>query len=70
MDATNDRDRRLSAHLQFHWDEAYEISEALGVWRAVRRDTQVALVAASAGELASLIAADYARHPVPRDDPA
>ena len=25
-----------------HWGDAYEITEALGVWRAVRRDNQVA----------------------------
>ena len=29
--------------LRWNWDGAYEITEALGVWRAVRRDNQVTL---------------------------
>jgi hypothetical protein len=52
--------------LRWHWGGAYDISEESGTWRAVRTDNQVALVAASAGELHALIAADYARRPVPR----
>lgn len=55
--------------LRWHWGEEYEISEALGVWRAVRRDNQVTLVATSADELRALIMADYAADPVPRDPP-
>ncbi len=52
--------------LRWHWGEAYDVSEGSGAWRAVRADNQVALVAASAGELHALIVADYGRRPVPR----
>ena len=52
--------------LRWHWGDAYEVTEALGVWRAVRRDNQVALVASSAAELRSLIVADYTARPVIR----
>lgn len=55
--------------LHWHWGEEYEISEPLGVWRAVRRDNQVTLVAETADELRALIMADYAAHPVLRDLP-
>jgi hypothetical protein len=51
--------------LRWHWGDAYEISEALGVWRGVRRDNQVALIASSPGELRDLVVADYDRRPVP-----
>ena len=50
--------------LHGQWGGAYEISEALGVWRAVRRDNAVTLVATGPGELRDLIEADDARHPV------
>jgi hypothetical protein len=52
--------------LKWHWGGAYDVSEGSGAWRAVRADNQVTLVAASAGELRDLIAADYGRRPVPR----
>jgi hypothetical protein len=52
--------------LRWHWGDAYEITEALGVWRAVRRDNQVALIASGPGELRDLIVTDYNRRPVPR----
>ena len=35
--------------LRWHWGDAYEITEAVGVWRAVRLDNQTTLVASSAG---------------------
>jgi hypothetical protein len=54
------------ADLRWHWGEAYEITEACGVWRAVRLDNQRAVVATEAEELRDLITADYARQPVPR----
>lgn len=60
------RDRALN-HLRWNWGEAYDIGEGLGAWRAVRRDNGVTLVAADPAELKSLIVADYARQPVPRD---
>ena len=47
------------AALDWHWGDAYEITEALGVWRAARHD--------GAEELRDLIIADYAKQPVPRD---
>jgi hypothetical protein len=52
--------------LDWHWGSAYEITEALGVWRAVRRDNQVTLVASDPGELWRLIIADYTARPVRR----
>ena len=52
--------------LRWHWGNAYEITEALGVWRAVRLDNQVALIATDPGELRDLIMTNYAARPVPR----
>jgi hypothetical protein len=52
--------------LQYHWGAAYEITEALGVWRAVRLDNSVALIATDPGALHDLILEDYGRRPVPR----
>ena len=65
MNLTDDehRDRAL-ADLRWHWGEAYEITEALGVWRAVRLDNQVALVAGDPEELRALIIHDYTCRPV------
>jgi hypothetical protein len=60
------RDRALH-DLEWNWGEAYEITESLSVWRAVRLDNQRALVATDPGELRDLILADYERQPVPRD---
>ena len=57
------------ADLRHHWGEAYEISEACGVWRAVRADNQRALIATGAEDLRALIIADYAAHPVRRTGP-
>jgi hypothetical protein len=59
------RDEALDS-LSWHWGDAYEVSEALGVWRAVRLDNGRTLVATEAEELWDLIMADYARQPVPR----
>ena len=53
-------------HLRWNWGDVYEITEALGVWRAVRGDTQVSLVASRAAELLDEIVADYTRRPLPR----
>lgn len=53
------------ADLRWHWGDAYEINWA-GEVRAVRRDNGLALVAASADELRTLIRSDYTRRPVPR----
>ena len=52
--------------LRWHWGDAYEITEAVGVWRAVRLDNQITLVASSAVELRNLIIEDYSRRPVAR----
>ena len=60
-----DRDEALNM-LRWNWGEAYEITEALGVWRAVRCDTQRTLVASAPDELRVLIIADYSENPVPR----
>jgi hypothetical protein len=57
------RDRAIS-DLEFHWGEAYEITEALGVWRAVRHDDQRALIATDPEELRALIITDYTARPV------
>ena len=54
-------------YLQWNWGEAYEITEALGVWRAVRRDSQKTLIATEATDLRDEIVADYEANPVPRD---
>lgn len=59
------RDQALEA-LDWNWGGAYELTEALGVWRAVRRDTQRTLVATEAEELRDLIIGDYTKEPVPR----
>ena len=60
-----DRDDALN-ELVFDWGDAYDISEALGVWRAVRRDTGWTLIGEDAGELRDEIRADYQNRPVPR----
>ncbi len=53
--------------LRRNWGGAYEITEDdLGVWRAVRRDSQVTLIATSPGRLRDLITANYTARPVPR----
>lgn len=61
-----DRDEALNA-LDWNWGEAYEISEALSVWRAVRRDSQRTLIATAPKDLRDLIIEDYTKEPVPRD---
>lgn len=53
------------ADLRWHWGDAYEIAWA-GEFRAVRRDNRLALEAASADELRTVIRSDYSRRPVPR----
>ena len=45
--------------LQGDWEELYEISEALGVWRAVRLLNGWTIVASSPEELRVLIVRDY-----------
>ncbi len=60
------RDEALK-DLQYHWDRAYEITEASGVWRAVRLDNQRTLIATEAEDLRREIVADYTKEPVPRD---
>ena len=60
-----ERDEALRA-LDWHWGEAYEITEALGVWRAVRLDNQRAIIAANPDDLRNLIVEDYLKDPVPR----
>ena len=70
MDATDSesfRDRAL-ADLRHHWGTAYEITEALGVWRAVRLDNQATLLARDSEELRTLIIRDYTSRPVRRLD--
>jgi hypothetical protein len=59
------RDEALAA-LAWHWGEAYELTEALGVWRAVRRDTGRTLIATEAEDLRDQIIDDYSKEPVPR----
>jgi hypothetical protein len=59
------RDVALEA-LDWHWGDAYEITEACGVWRAVRRDNQRTLVATAPEDLRDLIRKDYNARPVPR----
>jgi hypothetical protein len=65
MNLTGDehRDRAL-ADLRWHWDTAYEISEVLGVWRAVRLDNGRTVIAGDPEELRALIIRDYTRDPV------
>jgi hypothetical protein len=60
------RDEGL-ASLDWHWGDVYEVTEALGVWRAVRRDTCRALVEISAEDLRDQIRKDYTDHPVPAE---
>ena len=55
------------AYLQSNWGEAYEITEALGVWRAVRLDNQRVILGRDASELHTLIVDDYIADPVRRD---
>jgi hypothetical protein len=55
MDTRDDALRRL----QGAWEELYEISEALGVWRAVRLLNGWTIIASSPEELRVLIARDY-----------
>ena len=54
-------------YLQWNWEDAYEITEASGVWRAVRRDNQRTLIATEASDLRDEIVQDYMKAPVPRD---
>ena len=54
----NTRDDALR-RLQGDWRELYEISEALGVWRAVRLLNGWTIVASSPEELQALIVRDY-----------
>jgi len=53
-----DRDKALR-NLQRDWGEAYEISEALGVWRAVRLRNGRTIVATDPVELHALIVRDH-----------
>ena len=55
--------------LRRNWGSAYQITGDPGVWRAVRRDSQVTLTAAGPGKLRDLITADYTARPVPRSCP-
>jgi hypothetical protein len=55
--------------LRRNWGGAYEITADPGVWRAKRRDSQVALIATSPGKLRDLITANYTARPVPRSCP-
>ena len=52
--------------LEFHWGDAYEISEGSGVWRAARMDGRGTLIATSSEELRLEIIRDYSARPVPR----
>jgi hypothetical protein len=54
------------ADLRWHWDEAYVITLAHGMFRAERRDDGAAVSCATAGGLRVLIREDYAARPVPR----
>jgi len=54
----NTRDDALR-RLQGNWGELYEISEALGVWRAVKLLNGWTIVATSPKELQALIVHDY-----------
>ena len=55
MTTRDDALRRLNGD----WEELYEISEALGVWRAVRLLNGWTIVASSPEELRVLIVRDY-----------
>ena len=59
------RDEALR-YLQWNWGSAYEITEASGVWRAVRLDNQKTLIATEAPDLRDEIVQDYAANPVAR----
>jgi hypothetical protein len=59
------RDEALK-DLRWNWGGAYEITEALGVWRAVRLDNQRSLIATEPKYLWELIRRDYKRQPVLR----
>lgn len=58
--------RSVLDDLRWHWGDAYEITEANGVWRAVRLDNQVSLIASDGVNLRDLIVDDYSRRPVDR----
>lgn len=62
------RDEDL-ADLRYHWGSAYDIrvTEA-GIWRAIRRDNGRTIVTACAGDLHTLVVADYVAEPVKRGD--
>ena len=60
---------RALKDLRRNWGSAYQITEDLGVWRAVRGDSQVTLIATSPGKLRDLIKANYTARPVPRSCP-
>ena len=51
--------------LRRNWGSAYEITGP-PVWRAVRRDDQLTLIATGPGKLRDLITANYAARPVSR----
>ncbi len=55
--------------LRRNWGGAYEITEAPGVWRAMRLDNQATLIAIGPRELRDLITADCTAQPVPRSCP-
>jgi hypothetical protein len=55
MDTRDDALRRL----QRSWGEVYEISEALGVWRAVRLLNGWTIIAADPAALRDLMVRDY-----------
>ena len=62
-----DRDEALK-YLRWNWGEVYLITEAGGVWRAVRVGRKGrALTAPCADELRAAIIADYVADPVRRD---
>ena len=52
--------------LQWHWEEAYEITGAARHWIAHRRRNGRMLAASSPDELRALIIEDYAGQQVPR----
>lgn len=56
--------------LDWHWGEAYDLAVTGAGWVAMRLDNGRSLVAGGPAELRSLIVADYAATPVPRDLPA
>jgi hypothetical protein len=54
------------ADLRHHWDTAYRINGAPGVWTAERLDGKGVIRAKSPLELLGMIRADYGASPVPR----